>query len=62
MTLIDLDDMELAGAAMGARVLALKAKDDRERQQNPSIRDIFDRSIKFHDDLAAKLEQARNHK
>jgi hypothetical protein len=59
VTTIDLDDMELTEAARGQRRLADQAREDANRQAGSSSRAIFERSIKYHEALATKFEQAR---
>jgi hypothetical protein len=57
-----LDDLritsqELTYLAQGARLLALKAHADAEKQQALSIREIFERSERTYIELAAKVER-----
>jgi hypothetical protein len=62
MPLIELDDLELASAARGARTIVDQAKADADRQQNPSMRAVFERSVQYHQALVEKFEKARRQK
>jgi hypothetical protein len=59
MPKIELDDMELMEAARGQRALRRQALADAERQGQSSTRAIFESSVKYHEALEAKVEQAR---
>jgi hypothetical protein len=59
MSTLDLDEMELTEAARGARCLAAQAGEDANRQTNPGQRELFERTMKFHQAMAEKFEQAR---
>jgi hypothetical protein len=60
MPTLELDEMELATAARGARCLAAQVRSDAERQTNPSQRAIFEHTVKYHEAMAAKFEKARS--
>jgi hypothetical protein len=60
MTRLDdlrLTSQELTYLAQGARLLALKAHADAEKQQALSIRTIFENSEQTYTELAAKVER-----
>jgi hypothetical protein len=59
MPTIKLTDMELRETARGQRYLANQARADAERQGGSSSRQIFKRSVLWHEALAVKLEAAR---
>lgn len=59
MTTLELDDMELIEAARGQRWLRDLAQADADRQGGPSTRAIFERSVKYHEELAEKFDRAR---
>jgi hypothetical protein len=55
MTRLDglrLASQELTYLAQGARVLALKARADAEKQRNPAMREIFENSERTYTELA----------
>jgi hypothetical protein len=52
-----LTSQELTYLAQGARLLALKARADAEKQQALSIREIFERSERTFTEPAAKVER-----
>jgi hypothetical protein len=56
---IELTDIELTEAARGVRCLAAQARADAERQGKSSTREIFERGVRFHEEMAKKFEQAR---
>ena len=58
MPTLDLNDMELVEAARGQRCLRDQAQADADRQGQSSTRAIFERSVKYHEALAARFEQA----
>jgi hypothetical protein len=60
MTRLDdlrLTSQELTYLAQGARVLALKARADAEKQRNPAMHEIFENSERTYTGLAAKVER-----
>jgi hypothetical protein len=57
---IELDEIELTEAARGARCLAAQAQADAERQGSSSSREIFERSVRYHEAMARKSEQTRS--
>jgi hypothetical protein len=59
MPTIELTDIELTEAARGARCLAAQARADAERHGKSSTRETFERSVRFHEGMAKKFEQAR---
>jgi hypothetical protein len=56
---IDLAPDELQDAAQAARVAAVQAEKDAERQSNLSIRAMFDNTARRFRELAARFERAR---
>jgi hypothetical protein len=60
MTTINLSDSELADAARGLRSLVKQAEEDAKRQENPSMRELFERNARSHQALMEKFEAARN--
>jgi hypothetical protein len=52
-----LTSQELTYLAQGARLLALKARADADKQAALSIREIFERSERAYTELAAKVER-----
>lgn len=59
MATLELDDMELASAAMGMRGMVRQAQADASRQENPGMRKLFEDSARSHQALLEKLEAAR---
>jgi hypothetical protein len=60
MTTLDdlrLTSQQLTYLAQGARVLALKARADAEKQRNPAMREIFENSERTYMELTAKVER-----
>lgn len=51
-----LTSQELVYLASGARALAVSARADADRQQNPSLRDVFEVAERTYLELAAKCE------
>lgn len=59
MTPLNLTDDELQDAAQAARIASVQAEKDAERQNNPTIRGMFDSSARRWRELAKKFETAR---
>jgi single-stranded DNA-specific DHH superfamily exonuclease len=59
MPTIELTDLELADAARGVRGLVRQSLDDAQRQPNPGIKALFERSAEAQEALVNKLEAAR---
>jgi hypothetical protein len=59
MPIIELDDLELVEAALGQGCLAQLAQADADRQGQSSARGTIERSVRYHETLAAKFERAR---
>ena len=56
---VNFTDDELQDAAEAARVAALQAEGDAEKQINPTVRAMFDSSARRWRELATKFERAR---
>jgi hypothetical protein len=59
MPKVELNDMEMVEAARGQRALRAQVLADAQRQGSSSTRTIFERSVKFHEALVEKFEQAQ---
>ena len=59
MRTIQLEDDELRDAAQAARVAAVQAEKDAEKQSNNSVRAMFDYTARRFQELAIKFERAR---
>lgn len=59
MRTIQLEDDELRDAAQAARVAAVQAEKDAEKQSSNSVRAMFDYTARRFQELAIKFERAR---
>jgi hypothetical protein len=59
MTPLQLTDDELLDAAQAARIAAVQAEKDAEKQSNPTLRSMFDSSARRWREFETKFERAR---
>jgi hypothetical protein len=59
MTPLQFTDDELLDAAQAARIAAVQAEKDAEKQSNPTLRSMFDSSARRWRELATRFERAR---